>query len=320
MGAISMGLDAGMGAIKVWSRSGGLDMLSQVATNGSGRLDAMLGLRSAKRPLYVETQDGHFYVGRGAHDYGRPVENLDFDRLIGSPEMRAMVYGAWTRYMKQHGTFKTPLSVMVGLPLQTMGETMKEYRKAMRDWLSGSHAWVADGVEYGVKVERVRTNSQPVGALFDYILNNDLKLVDEHRGALTSEVGVLSVGFNTLEFMVVQNQMAKEKFTGGEKLGVRRLLDLLNYDHAYSLGELDVMLRSGGLKYKEKLPTWASEVNGAIENIWGDSLSRFAAVLVVGGGAILLGDLLKLRGKGVVAADPVMSISHGLYKLDESRK
>jgi hypothetical protein len=86
------------------------------------------------------------------------------------------------------------------------------------------------------------------------------------------------------------------------------------------LGELDVMLRSGGLKYKEKLPTWASEVNGAVENIWGDSLSRFAAVLVVGGGAILLGDLLKLRGKGVVATDPVMSISHGLYKLDETRK
>jgi hypothetical protein len=234
--------------------------------------------------------------------------------------MRAMVYGTWTRYMKQHGTFKAPLSVMVGLPLQTMGESMKEYRKAMRDWLSGSHAWVADGVEYGVNVERVRTNSQPVGALFDYILNNDLKLVDEHKGALTSEVGVLSVGFNTLEFMVVQNQMAKEKFTGGEKLGVRRLLELLNYDRAYSLGELDVMLRSGGLKYKEKLPTWASEVNGAIENIWGDSLSRFAAVLVVGGGAILLGDLLKLRGKGVAAADPVMSISHGLYKLDETRK
>jgi hypothetical protein len=95
---------------------------------------------------------------------------------------------------------------------------------------------------------------------------------------------------------------------------------LLNADHAYSLGELDVMLRGGSLKYKHKLPTWASEVNGAIENIWGESLSRFEAVLVVGGGAILLGDQLKLRGKGVVASDPVMSIAHGLCKLDESRK
>ena len=317
---IAMGLDAGMGAIKVWSQNGGLDVLSQVATNGSGHLDAMIGLKSAKRPLYIETKDGHFYVGRGSHDYGRPVENLDFDRLIGSPEMRAMVYGTWTRYMQAHGIFKAPLSVMVGLPLQTMGENMKEYRKAMRDWLSGSHTWIADGAKYGLTVERVRTNSQPVGALFDYILNDGLKLVEDHKGALTSEVGVLSVGFNTLEFMVVQNQTAKEKFTGGEKLGVRRLLELLNYDRAYSLGELDVMLRSGGLKYKEKLPTWASEVNGAIENIWGDSLSRFAAVLVVGGGAILLGNHLKLRGKGVVAADPVMSISHGLYKLDKTKK
>jgi len=97
---ISMGLDAGFGAIKICSDGGSLELLSQVAVNGSGHLEGMLGLKSEKRPMMVTTSDGDFYVGAKAHDYGRAITNLDFDRLIGSPEMRALVYGAWSRYMQ----------------------------------------------------------------------------------------------------------------------------------------------------------------------------------------------------------------------------
>jgi hypothetical protein len=311
METISMGLDAGMGAIKVWSDKGGLDILSQVAVNGSGHLEGMLGLKNDKRPMMVTTVDGDFYVGAKAHNFGRPIENLDFDRLIGSPEMRALVYGAWSRYMQEHGTFEAPLSVMVGLPLQTMGEDMKDYRKAMKSWLTGTHSWRADGVSYGVVVERVRLTSQPVGALFDFVMDDKCQSVPERRSALTDEVGVLSVGFNTLEFMLIENQAATERFTGGEKLGVRRLLELLNPKSSFSLGELDVKLRNGNLKYREKLPIWAREVNGAIERVWGDALDRFAVVL---------GDQLYLRGKGMTAVEPVMSIAHGLWKLDKAKK
>jgi len=317
---ISMGLDAGMGAIKVWSEQGGLDILSQVAVNGSGHLEGMLGLKSEKRPLMVSTVDGDFYVGAKAHTYGRAIENLDFDRLIGSPEMRALVYGAWSRYIQEHGVFDAPLSLMVGLPLQTMGEDMKDYRKAMKAWLLGSHSWSADGVNYGLIVDRVRLTSQPVGAYLDYVMDEDGKYIPSRGRALTEEVGVLSVGFNTLEFMVIEDQKATEKFTGGEKLGVHRLLELINQKKNYSLGELDVKLRNGDLKHREKLPIWASEVNGAIDRIWKDALERFAAVLVVGGGAVLLGDQLKLKGKGVIADQPVMSIAHGLFKLDKAKK
>lgn len=317
---ISMGLDAGFGAIKMRSDGGSLELLSQVAVNGSGHLEGMLGLKSEKRPMMVTTNDGDFYVGERSHDYGRGITNLDFDRLIGSPEMRALVYGAWTRYMQEFGVFDAPLSLMVGLPLQTMGLEMKEYRKSMRTWLTGTHSWSADGVAYGVVVERTRVTSQPVGALFDYVMDENGKYIPDRNKALIEEVGVISVGFNTLELMVIENQTAKEKFTAGEKLGVRRLLELLNPKGAYTLGELDVKLRNGNLKFREKLPIWASEVNGAIDNIWYEGLDRFAAVLVVGGGARLLGNLLKLNGKGVLAEEPVMSIANGLYKLDRAKK
>jgi len=319
MNVISVGLDAGMGAIKLWARGNGLDVLSQVAVNGSGHLEGQIGLKSEKRPLAVTTSDGEFYVGAKAHNYGRPIENLDFARLFESPEMRALVYGSWTRFMEAYGAFDAPLSVMVGLPLQTMGDDMKDARKNLRKWLSGPHTWTADGATYTVSVERVRWTSQPVGALFDFVMNDELNIPAGRGSALTDEVGVLSVGFNTLELMVVQDQDATERFTGGEKLGVRRLLELVDPKNEYSLGEKDVKLRLGTLKYKDKLPIWAREVNGAIERVWGESLSRFAAVLVVGGGAVLLGEHLNLRGKAVVLDNPVLAISHGLEKLDRKK-
>lgn len=315
---ISVGFDAGMGALKMWSLAGGLEMLSQVAVNGGSHLEGMIGLKSEKRPLMIETTDGQFYVGERAHNYGRKVENMSFDRFGGGPEMKVMVYGIFTKYIQEHGAFKAPLSVMVGLPLQMMGENLKDDRLMIRKWMIGHHEWKADGQAYSVEIGRVRWNSQPVGALFDYVMDFDGQPIVGHERALREEIGVLSVGMNTLEKMVVQNQTVNEALTAGDKLGVRRLLELIS--RKYSLGELDVMLRSGNLKYKDKLPIWASEVNGSIEATWGEVLGRFAAVLVVGGGAVLLGNHLKLVvdgvNKAVIAENPVLSIACGLYKLD----
>lgn len=315
---VSIGLDPGMGAIKLWALGHGIEVFSQVAVAGNSHYEGQIGLKSEKRPLLVKTSDGDFYVGAKAHNYGRAIENLDFQRLFGSPEMRALIYGSLTRYVESFGEFGGSLSIMVGLPLQTMGEDMKDARKNLRKWLSGPHTWVADGTEYSVMVERVRWVSQPVGALYDYMLDDTLNIQD--RGFdMTDEIGVLSVGFNTIELMVVEDLIATEKFTRGEKMGVRRLLELMNVNNKYSLGELDMKLRTGKLKFREKLPIWARDVNGVIEDGWGEALDRFPAVLEVGGGPLLLGNHLSLRNKGVILDDPVLAIAHGLEKLDRKK-
>ena len=320
MNTISMGLDAGFGAVKIFSQGRGLELLSQVAANGGQHLDGMLGLKQAERPLMVETVDGQFYVGAHTHQYGRLIENLNFDRLNNSPEIRALVYGAWTKHAQANGIFEAPLSLMVALPIQTMVEDMRDYRKSICEWLKGSHTWKADGISYSVTVERARTNSQPAMALFDFVLDDDAKRIKEHSFALTSEIGIISVGFNTIELMVVESQTVTEAATGGEKFGVRRLLELLNPNRKYTMGHLDLKLREGTLNYREKLPIWANEVNGVIENIWDKALDRFTSVLVVGGGALLLGDLLRLQGKGIVLDNPVRAIARGSDKYDRAKR
>jgi hypothetical protein len=68
---------------------------------------------------------------------------------------------------------------------------------------------------------------------------------------------------------------------------------------------------------KKAMEVWSQQVTGAIENRWGQYFKRFAAVLVVGGGAELLRPYIeaKFRGKAIVLDEPVMAISHGLYKM-----
>ena len=317
---ISMGIDPGFGGLKIYSQGKGLELLSQVAANGGQHLDGMLGLKQAERPLMVETGDGQFYVGAHTHQYGRLIENLNFDRLNNSPEIRALVYGAWTKYMQVNGIFEAPLSLMIALPIQTMGQDMREYRNSICEWLKGSHTWTANENSYSVTVDRARINSQPALALFDFVLDDEAKRIKEHSFALTSEIGIISVGFNTIELMVVENSTVTEAATGGEKMGVRRLLELLNPQRKYSMGHLDLKLRQGSLNYSEKLTTWANEVNGVIENIWDKALDRFSSVLVVGGGALLLGDLLSLQGKGIVLDNPVQSIARGSDKFNRAKR
>ena len=151
----------------------------------------------------------------------------------------------------------------------------------------------------------------------DYLLDGEGRFIPERKGAFSSEVGVISIGFGTVELMVVRDRTPVQRFTSGSASGVRRLLEIVNGQHLYSLGELDTQLRAGHLDISTALPIWEREVTGVIEKQWGTSWKRFAAVLIMGGGAILLKDNLPyaFNGKAYLPDEPVQAIARGLYRL-----
>lgn len=204
----------------------------------------MAGLRAAKRPLCIETRSGVFHVGANAHDWGRPVENLDLDRLTGAPELMALLYGALTQYEVS----AEPVSLLVRLPIHVLqGEDSSSVQQAVRDGLRGTHTWVADGREQAIQIATVRLTSQPVGARFDYLLDDAGRMATSRQAALKEEIGILGIGMNTLDLLVVRGGSPVQRFTAGETLGVRRLLALATHDGAFSLAERDAQLRAGRL-------------------------------------------------------------------------
>lgn len=315
-----IGIDLGMGAIKLYGPGGGVQLPSQVATDNKQVVSRLAGMRSSRPPLKVEVDGRAFFVGPGAHEWGRPIENLDYERLTGSPEILAIFYASLTGYMAAYGHSSAPLTLVVGMPLEPLSgdeAEVKETVKAVKTWMKGQHHWTADGAAYHLTVADVRIASQPAGALFDYLLDDKGKFVTTRKSQAKKEIGVISVGFNTVELLVVQDRKTVQRFTAGNTAGVRRLLELINGDGLYSLGELDTQLRDGSLDIREALPVWAREVTGQIERTWGRQWRRFAQIVTVGGGAILLNGQLTTRfeGKAYLPDDPVLSIARGLYKL-----
>ena len=316
-----LGEDLGMGANKLWGPAGGVATESYVAVDTRRAVsNELLGFRNVKPPLRVRTGGTAFYVGLGAHDWGRPVENLDYDRLNGVPETRALVYASLTRYIEQHGVPENPVHMIVGLPLETLtGDEAQANADAARRWLRGNHSWEANDEAYQMTIADARITSQPSGALFDYFLNDLGQFIPERKADFQRETGIISVGFNTVEMMVLRDKAPVQGMTGGQTSGVRRLLELMNRDGHYSLGELDTQLRSGTLDVKAALPVWAREVTGVIEKTWSTRWRRFARIIIVGGGAMLLKETLMahFNGRVYVPDVPVMATARGLYKMGQ---
>ena len=310
---VALALDLGFGNTKLYGGGGGVVLQSAVSVAASKEIHRMIGLRASNPPLRVASEAGEFYVGEGAHDWGRPVENLELDRLTGSPETLALFLGAATRY----GEPSEAISLMVGLPIGLlMDADAKSAQRAVRGFLCGRFAWAADGLEHLMEVSRVRITSQPVGAMFDYLLSDDGTMPQDRRRASRGEIGVLGVGMNTVEVLAISNGKAVQRFTAGETLGVRRLLELVNHNGLYSLAEADGLLRSGALDTRAALRVWESEVLGFVERQWGASHRRFEVVVAVGGGACLLREALlrRFKEKVFVPDDPILATARGLYK------
>lgn len=321
-----IGLDLGMGNCKAWGFTNGLAVASHVAIDNGQTVSHLAGMKASQPPAKISIDGRSFFVGANAHAWGRAVESLDYDRLTGSPEIRAVFYATMSSYMQAYGRIEQPIKVVAGLPLEPLtGDegAVKATVTAVQGWLKRHHTWLMDGAAYDLEVESVRIMPQPAGALSDFLLDDNGRSLPAHRIYAKNEIGVISIGFNTIELLVMQNSVPVQRFTAGYTSGVRRLLELVNGDGLYSLGELDSQLRAGNLPHAEDaLNLWAREIDGQIEKTWGKAWRRFARVVMVGGGAVLLNGRLstKFNGKGFMPDEPILSIARGLRKAGMARE
>jgi len=322
-----LSIDHGAGNLKLHGAHGSIIMPTRAATARDGHLSSAAGLRIGKPPLRIKTDGWQIYVGDTAHNWGRAIDDLSDARFItGAPGTRAVTYAAITHYILQHGLHchLQNMTLYVGLPHTALsGDDAAATVHGVKSWLKGHHEWQVNDSPYYMEVADVVITTQAAGALFDYLLDDDGQFrpgkAQQYR---KKEIGVLSVGMNTIELMAINGREVTQKFTSGETLGVRRLLELCDPGNLYTRGELDARLRAGTLDTASTLPVWSSEVNGHIERVWGRAWRRFAAVVVVGGGAVLLREriLAQFNGRTHIPNDPVGAIGRGLYKMAQQRE
>jgi hypothetical protein len=250
--------------------------------------------------MNVVTNGASFMVGDNVHLYGKVVDSVDPSRLVN---MVPVVMAACAGYSGD---------VIVGLPFV---EGIKELSTGVKALMLGAHRYLLNGEQKKMSFKTIMCTTQAIGALMDW------RYQDGSARKMPSEVAVMSIGFSTVELMVVtsKNQLNYDLSTS-QPIGVRTMLDRVEHASMYSMSELDAQLRNGSLKAPESIvDSYWQGISGLIDRTWGRAKTRFPVMIAVGGGVHVVGRH-RLGPGWVIPDDPVGSIARGLYKLGQAQK
>ncbi|MCX7855169.1 MAG: hypothetical protein N2556_04195 [Anaerolineae bacterium] len=306
-------LDIGFGNAKGVAEGKTVVFPSVVAVPAGDLGLAGIGMRTARPATRVTFDRGDFYVGPAARSWGRVVENLDFSRLA-SPEAEALFYALMAELVPEG----TAVRLVLGLPVPLLRDeaVARPVLESLRARLVREHRVQVNGRAFSFAVSAVRAAAQPVGAWADWALDGEGRWA--HRAAQSALVAVLDVGFNTLDLYGIRGGRLEPRLVGGDKVGVRRLLDLAAPGEPYH--EADERVRAGKGN-DSALATWLSEILGTAERVWNGV--RLDLLLLVGGGAVLLRDRQDafrraFRAEVVVPEEPVVANARGLWKWGQT--
>lgn len=305
--------DRGFGNTKVCI-DGNIALLPSVVSRPQIVGMAAIGLKLDERPVVVRFGEYEFAVGANAWRWGAPYASLDYISLV-APERLALWYATLARLLPPDTEHVAGLVVGLPVPLLQDSDQAAYILEALKRRLKTRHHFQVSDASYDLTVTSLQVLAQPVGAYTDWVFDSDLQ---PRRGAGQMEVAILDIGMNTLDLFVIQGGRALPRYLGGDKMGVRRLLNLSTQDGRDAV-EMDEQLRRGRLRPDDDaLDIWLSEILAVIERTW-PNLRRFGAVLPTGGGVTLLDQRLRLAlaAKGAVVHwpdDPLVANVRGLWK------
>lgn len=306
-------LDPGFGNTKTATWDGNVVCIQSAVARPREIGRAGIGMRAGKRPPLVTSAGQSFLVGPGAWNQGEMLGSMDYAALAG-PERLALFYATLASSAAAEWPESATLVIGLPVPLLVDKERADATLAALRTW-KRRHEFEVDKTSHAITIERIKVLAQPVGAYTDWLLDEHLHT---RKGGAQAQVAVLDIGMNTLDLYVIQNGEFQSRYVGGEKVGVRKLLEYMG-EGERELEEMDYRLRRGQLKPDTvALESWLAKILAAVEPVW-PKLSRFSAVIPTGGGASLLGDRLRnsLASRGAALhwpEDPLTANVRGLWK------
>jgi hypothetical protein len=334
-----IGIDPGYGGKKAAIVRNGIIETSNfpsvvgIGNMGMGLVGMHLGRSKAHaKPMEVDFGDGLPYlVGPNVHQYGRPSERMDFNRLANGPELRAMFAASFWRIL---GPGEHRADLLIGLPVEVMADEPLARRtlRELRGWLVSDHTFAVNGEEVAVTIGRVWAMAQPLGAYFNWALDNDGK-PRQSKAAMGRPIGIIDGGFNTLALYGIEGGQPTPALTAGNTLGMRRAAEGLiaaieqRHERSLSLHEADALIRAkkpvlftpeGDQNVadlvRQSLDAAASEVISFIDRKWGRG-RQFSHVLATGGEVLAMeSHLIRQYPHITISDDPVLDNARGFAK------
>jgi hypothetical protein len=288
--------------------------------------------QSAAHPHRIQWGESSSYlVGENMAAYAKPLERLDFQRLSGGPELRALTYTSLGLLL---GSGEFTISIMTGLPIEALEDKAlaQKTKNGLRKWLEGTHHFRVNDQETILHIQTVAALPQPAGTFFAWGLNDAGKWV-RSQDDFHAPVAICDVGFNTLDLLSIEKGKPIPRFTGGDTAGMRRAVELLlssleeQYQVHLSLQQGDALIRQGNptlqiaagkIDLRELVGEAKQAAAGGIvtflDHYW-ENGRQFRHVIFTGGGTAALHDsLIAQYPLGYVMPDPVMANALGLAR------
>jgi len=318
---MKIGYDGGYSAVKAVSGDRRVTFPSVIGTpdrarfslNGDGGNDIILNLT-----------DGTYLVGQGAVEQSRFVNRREDRSWIESSEYYRLVLASFTELTT---ATSCDLTIVTGLPVAYYGDKDK-----LRDLFLGEHRAARDGRRSQVfRVTDCRVIPQPFGALLSLALDNRGRVQDTELA--TGKIGIVDVGGKTTNLLSVNRLSEIARETASVNVGswdaarmVREYLeqycpDLVLRDHqvieamiARSVSYYDGKVDLGDV-VDAALEPLANQVIAQATQLW-NAGAGLSAILVSGGGALLLGPAIKKHFRHArVVEDPVFANASGYWKF-----
>ncbi len=251
---------------------------------------------------------------QGGHNWATGLS----DDWIATQEHTALIQGALKK-LEQRG-IPTPDVVVVGLPVQSMKS------QGSKDQLRG----VLQGILPNANVQVV---PQPFGAFSTITLDVNGRPDPQNLVHLISWA-IIDIGFYTTDFILMNRGRWVEMASAscpGISMAAEHLMQLLAAkDIAIDMSVADAALRNGSLTYfgkqtevaaevKESLEMAASKIIDTADRHFTPHASKLNGILVCGGGAPVVMDLLAQKWPHVtMAADHRMCVVEGMRRLGKA--
>lgn len=251
--------------------------------------------------IVLTRENDKVLVGQGAVEQSRFQHRLEDRSWIQSDEYMALFHAALTEATR---ATHCDINLVTGLPIAFYDD-----KEILRARLSGEHRISREGLRSQVLVvESCRVIPQPYGTLCSLAFDDGGNVIDEDL--LRGRVGIIDAGSHTTNILSTLRAGDIEKETGSVNMGawdvVRAVRDSLEPvcrdldlpDHALVDAVVARHVSYNGRRIsisgavEDALAPFAEQVIAVCSQLW-DGGARLDTILITGGGATLVGDVVR---------------------------
>lgn len=319
-------VDVGYGAVKGICSVREVEYSSAVGDFKPIRFSTGMENLDIKDRLCVEYEGNKYFIGDIAYKQSSPRVTMNSDRFTSQEGLALMMSALVLLSNNQYEDVK----LITGLPVNEYAGLKDRYKSALmgKHYIKLIKPDGSEGDYFAFNIEEVKILPQPIGTIFDSVLDNQGYVNDKELAG--GRIAVLDIGKYTVDLALTDAlQFVDKSSVSFNDIG---LFDAFkDISLALKKGEicdvpadsLEPYIRNGNnidgfTELKEVVfAAQAEKIASRVLNTWSD-LWNIDQIFVTGGGAIVLGDYLKNSlntDKAVICDKPTFTNCKGYYKF-----